>query len=266
MYPRLSERDGLVIVEFSPSALGIAARPISSERYEPIALSDVMWQDDVLAAIDGPMFGNCDPGSTYATSHCADPRYAQLDRSVSLSDPPNAGNDTSGVSVSIVDGMPIWSLGGSFDPRSTVGVQMYPTLVADGVVSSVSTSGSNAQRVRRMALGQMANGNLAFIYGTDSLAGFARRCREAGAVWAGYTDGGGSASLGYRDALTGTVRRFGVPEASERRVAVFLVARRPSVVGETLKTAGAGLAIGVVGLGLAALSVFAYDRWKRSQP
>ena len=263
MYPRMSERDELVIITFSPALLGVYARPISSGRYEPISLSDVMWDERVAAALDGPMFSNCAPGTTYATSYCADPRFAQLDQSVGVSDPPNQGNESKGVSVSIVDDLAIWSLGGAFDSRATVGVQMFPTLVADGAVQTVSTTGADAERVRRVALAGLPDGRLAFVYGTDSLAGFARRCRDAGFIWAGYTDGGGSTSMGYRDPETENVRRWGPSQQNERRVAIFLVARKPTdPVIEAAKTAGIGLAIGVGTLGATALGLWAYSRYR----
>lgn len=255
----LSERDGLVLVEFDPATLGIFAKPTSSERYEPVTLSDAMWDQDVLAALDGPMFGNCDPGSSYATSNCADPRFAQLDQSVGVSDPPNRGEENSGVSVSIVDGLAIWSGGSGFDRRATVGVQMYPALVMDGEIQATRATGSNADRVKRAAVAGLANGRLAFCYAIDTMAGFARRIRDAGAVWAGYTDGGGSTALGYRDPQTGAVRRF--ISSEDRPVAMFLVARRGASISEsTARTAGIVAAVGVGVIGLAALGIWAYAR------
>lgn len=259
----LSERDGLVLVEFDPATLGIFAKPTSSERYEPVTLSDAMWDQDVLAALDGPMFGNCDPGSSYATSNCADPRFAQLDQSVGVSDPPNRGEENSGVSVSIVDGLAIWSGGSGFDRRATVGVQMYPALVMDGEIQATRATGSNADRVKRAAVAGLANGRLAFCYAIDTMAGFARRIRDAGAVWAGYTDGGGSTALGYRDPQTGAVRRF--ISSEDRPVAMFLVARRgahrgASISESTASTAAIVAAVGVGVIGLAALGIWAYAR------
>lgn len=220
------------MVAFPPSWLSIYAKPTGNGQYAPVTIADAMADKSVVAAIDGPMFANCDAGASYETSQCADPRYAQLDKSDRINDPPNRGNDRDGVSVSVVRGAAQWTTGGAIDTDASVGLQLYPALVANGVVSALSSDGSNGQRVGRAALLGLQDGSLAFATAYDTIHGFARRCRAAGAVWAGYTDGGGSTAMGYRP-VGEPLRQWG-NVSDPRPVAVFLVAKQPSYTAPIL--------------------------------
>lgn len=257
---------GLHGVRFPASWLGIAAIDrdasgrIQTGTYHPIRLLDAMAVPGVHAAIDGPMFSNCDPGASYATSQCADPRFAQADLDDRdgrvLRDAADAGEAGKGVSVSVVRGQARWNAGSTSDPNATVSVQLYPSLVLDGVVTNVSDSGSNAQRVWRSAIAGYPDGSLAFWVGQASLQDFANRVRATGATWAGYTDGGGSAALGMKSS-TG-IQRWGSSE--DRPVAVFVVAREPNARSAAAKVAEA-MAIGAGVAVAAGLISLAWDRW-----
>ena len=250
------DRQGLSILAFDPSLLGLAVKPIGNGRFDPMTLSEVMRREDVLAAIDGSMFTNCDPGSNERTLECANPELAALDRSQGVLEQSDRGKGDQGISLWIVNGRARWTLGGSIDSEAAVGAQFYPSLVVNGRVSEVSTSGGNAHIVGRAAVLGLADGRVAFATGRDSLQGFARRCAAAGAVWAGYTDGGTSYSMGLREA-SGSFRRWGMSEANERPVAMFLVARRP--VSKSIVTSSAApwiigtAAVVAIGLGVWAL-------------
>lgn len=239
------ESNGLVILAFDPSLLGTTAEPLGRGDFRASRLSAVMEREDVLAAIDGTMFTNCDAGSTFRTLRCADPDYAVLDLERGVMELPNRGNENEGLSLSVVNGRAVWATGGRFDPRASLGVQFYPALVLNGAVASLSSAGSNEQPLMRAAVLGFADGRIGFARGTDSLRGFAERCRAAGAIWAGYTDGSTSTAMALR-LPDGSFRRWGMSEQNERPVAFFLVARRRrSFVAPLLIGAAAVIAIGL---------------------
>lgn len=210
-------------VLFDPAQLGLVAFPRTrAGTYTPIRLSDAMSAPDVLAALDGPMFSTCDDAG-YSTSRCADPRFAQYDAGPGVIDLANAGEAGRGVTLSVRGGSSSWARSTASLPEADVVVQLYPSLVENGREVSVSTSGSNASRVWRAAVAEYPGGRLAFVVGVDSLAGFARALAASGAIWAGYTDGGGSGVLGFRSSPASSISRWGSSE--DRPVAVFLVAR-----------------------------------------
>jgi hypothetical protein len=235
---------GLHRVLFDPSQLGIVAYPRDRPgTYVPLRLTQAMGAADVLAALDGPMFSICDAAG-YSTSRCADPRFAQQDAGHGVIDLANPSESRKGVTLSIAGGVPRWTRSSSALPNGEVVVQLYPSLVEDGVVVPVSTTGSNASRVWRAAVAQYRDGRLAFVVGVDSLAGFARALEASGAIWAGYTDGGGSTALGFRSTPGGEVYRFGSSE--DRPVAVFLVARAHSSSSSRLSPLSKAVLSGLV--------------------
>jgi len=243
---RLVESSGLKLVIFEPSLLGLAASPKGNGQYTPVRLSEVMADPLTLAALDGPMFHNCDAGASYASSDCVNPRFAELDKGVAILEPSDRGEAAIGVYLSVVDGRAEWSVSGPINTQASVGVQMYPSLVIDGRVPSLSVTGSNGQREGRAGVLGFANGEIAFAVGTDTLAGFGQRCRQTGAVWGGYTDGGGSTALAMRNE-DGTVRKWGASE--NRPVAVFLVARKPvapSLPATVISAAPTALVVGLM--------------------
>lgn len=250
---RFVDSNGLSILVFDPSMLGLAIQPSGNGKFRPLKLSEVMAREDVLAALDGTMFSNCDPGSNFRTLRCADPDYAVLDRARGVFEQSNRGKSDDGLSLWIVDGKARWTRGGSIDSQASVGVQMYPSLVMNGVVSRLSTGGSNSQSLLRAGVLGFPDGSIGFAKGFDSLQGFADRCHAAGAIWGGYTDGGTSTSMGLR-LPDGTFRRWGMSAENERPVAMFLIARRPAA--KSLMP----LVVGVAAVAAIGLGVWAYRR------
>lgn len=229
MTAEFARNGSLYQVFFAPSQLGlVASHRDPSGTYYPIRLSEAMAARGVLAAIDGPMFSTCDAAG-YSTSRCSDPRFAQVDVSEGIREPANRSESGKGITLSVKDGVAHWSRSSATLPEGDVVVQLYPSLVEGGDVVPVSTEGSNASRVWRAAVAGYPDGRLAFLVAVDSLAGFARAIAESGALWAGYTDGGGSTALGFRSqSSTPTYSRWGSSE--DRPVAVFVVAHDGSSV------------------------------------
>lgn len=247
--------DGLHVLRFPPGQLGIVANPIEDSEgdYRPLRLSDAMAFPDVLGAIDGPMFSNCSPGRSYAQSVCADPRFLQEDSQRAIKDLADRGEGGRGLTVSIVGDQASWAEGDERASGARVAVQLYPPLVRDGQAATLSTSGGNGSSVWRAALVELFSGELAFVVAVDSLQGFARRLAGI-ARWAGYTDGGGSTAMGWRDE-SGDHRRG---SGEDRPVATFLVAlEKPPI---SLPGAGAVL---LCGLGTGLLTWSALELWRR---
>lgn len=240
-------------VTFEPSQLGIVASSRDrSGTYVPMRLAQAMSSSEVVAALDGPMFSTCDSAG-YSTSRCADPRFAQYDAGPGVIDLANPGEASKGITLSVRGGAARWSRSSATLPDADVVVQLYPSLVEDGRVVSVSTSGSNASRVWRAAVAQYRDGRLAFVVGVETLAGFAQALAQSGAVWAGYTDGGGSTALGMRGIdPSAPISRWGSSE--DRPVAVFLVAKArarasgPSGLSPLAKAALSGVAVAAAAL------------------
>ncbi len=250
---------GLHVVRFAPSQLGIVASPIpdSGGEYRPMRLAEALAFPGVIAAIDGPMFSNCDPsGRGYLSSTCADPRFLQEDVRMAIRDLADRGDGGRGLTLSIAGGQPRWFDGDAKAEGATVSVQLYPSLVRDGQASTVSTAGGNGSSVWRAALAELRSGELAFVVAVDSLQGFARKLAEI-ARWAGYTDGGGSTALGWRDAA-GEHRRG---SGENRPVATFLVALEEA----PLDLPGVG-AVLLCGLGAGLLTFSGLELWRRFGP
>lgn len=247
--------NGLHLVRFAPERLGIVASPIEESEgdYRPMRLREAMAFPGVLAAIDGPMFSNCDRGRSYAQSICADPRFLQEDAQRAIKDLADRGEGGRGLTLSVVGGVPSWATGDERAPGARVAVQLYPPLVRDGQAATLSTTGGNGSSVWRAALAELNSGELAFVVAVDSLQGFARKLAQI-ARFAGYTDGGGSTALGWRDA-EGEHRRG---SGEDRPVATFLVAlEKPP-----LELPGVG-AVLLCGLGAGLLTFSSLELWRR---
>lgn len=224
----LETRGTLTYYAFPPAALGIYATPTAA-GYLPHR-SDAPIADGFHAALNGPMFALCagqsarvaaaHPGCTgncqYAYADCERLDYAHLDASAGIADP--GRNPGDGLVIAVVDG--VATVATEIPPNASVGVQLYPALVRDGVVQPTSTGGSNGEVVWRSALAILADGSLAFVVGRATMAGFARAIADLGAVAAGYTDGGGSTAL-----ATDAGERVG--SAEDRPVPSWLVAGDP---------------------------------------
>lgn len=232
----LSQIGGLTIYAFSPSQLGVFAKPVQvadGQGFLPIASFDVLAQAGAVAALDGPMFRHCagqnlPPGNAaYALSQCGYPEFLVYDASTVSYE---GENPNEGITISIANGRASVARGARLAPNAQVAVQLFPTLVFEGAVE-VSNSGTNANAERRAALAIFPD-RLAFIVGASDMISFARAIRDLGAIAAGYTDGGGSTSLitpqGY----------YGAGE--HRRVPTWLIVR-----GGGLGGAGAALVVGL---------------------
>lgn len=168
------------------------------------------------AVLDGSMFSLCSSGG-YARADCADLDY--LLRGEGVSD--GGENPTDGLTISVTPAGTARVLpGAAVVDGARVAVQLYPTLVRDGAVI-VSNRDNNADRVWRAALGVMADGRLVFAIMVADMQTFARALIAFGVRDAGYTDGGGSASLAVRGD-----QRYGASE--DRRVASWLLAYDPA--------------------------------------
>lgn len=193
MAPQLiSSGPTLTLVAFDPAGLGVVtpARPSTAE--------DVFRsQPDVLVAIGGPMFSFCEgQPRDYGRYDCGRVNYALRDEDRGTHIPGLRSNDQDGVTFSVVGGALVAARGNAPAPGARVSIQTYPGLVEDGQVAVGSpTSGPDSENNGRVGLGVLRDGRAFFAYARCSLRVFAERLRSAGAVWAGYTDGGGSSSL-----------------------------------------------------------------------
>ena len=215
------EPSGLTWVAFPAAQFGIFSAPRTapgarpSDR-APTTAAEALEASGALAVLDGPMFERCE-GRTYAASTCADLDY--LHRAPGLSDP--GEHPTRGATLSAWKGGASIAPGAQVDPRAQVAVQLYPALLLDG--RNVATDdGTNTDRVWRAGVGLHPRLGVVFaVMPSATMRGFAEALRALGVVSAGYTDGGGSASL-----LVRGLERVGSSE--NRRVASWLVALPPS--------------------------------------
>lgn len=234
-------------VVFDPGQLGVIAWQTGSGRTE------MHQADDALAAapsaeavLDGPMFQ--DLGSNRASSN-----FMLFDAHRSVSIP--SRYPTSGGTIAVVPtidgrGRAVATTGARYPDEALVAVQGYPTLVWNR--SNVVLPNVNPEQWRRAALAILEDGRLAFIIGSGPMHGFAERVRALGAVYAVYTDGGGSTSLAVRGD-----RRYG--SAENRAVAAWLGVW-PSATGQwwqvkggPAETAKAVVALALLGAGGAGL-------------
>jgi hypothetical protein len=186
---------GLKLVLMDPAGAGVVV-PSSPQN-----AADIFSQHaEVQAAIDGPMFGFCEnTPRSYASYSCGRVDYLLLDiwRNVSVSG--QSGYASRGVTFSVVNGRMTAARGRSVAQGASVAFQCYPGLVENGSIAvRRKDDGPDTQRVGRVAVGLMQDGSMFFAYAATSMYEFAEMLRSAGALWAGYTDGGGSSSLVVR--------------------------------------------------------------------
>ena len=212
------------ILRFAPSELVVhgVASATKAGGYIPSTASEALAQDSTLfAVLDGPMFEKCSAGS-YSSYTCGDPRFLLRD-SIGNSINENSDESSVGGTIFVKEGVAHYIRGGVVPAEIEIAVQGYPTLVVDGV-NTAGTSGTNQDRVWRAALCiiRSSNGNeeLAFAVGHDTMYGFAASLIGAGAVYAVYTDGGGSGRLATRDGFVG--------DSENRRVPLWLGVRPSS--------------------------------------
>lgn len=193
---RISSSGGLKLVLLDPSGAGVVV-PRNPQTAEQMFSEN----PDVTAAIDGPMFGFCEgTPRTYNQYTCGRVDYFLKDAARGVEVRGNSAYNRRGITFSLVNGRLLVSGGRSPDPRASVAFQCYPGLVERGNIAvSRRDSGPDSESVGRIAVGTMRDGTMFFAHARVSLHQFAVLLRDAGAVWAGYTDGGGSSSLVTRD-------------------------------------------------------------------
>ena len=225
-----------------PDQLGIITRPISADMVDPIELGELVqsYGTEIYGGIDGPMFSPC--GDAFS-AQCARPDYGMIDtrRSVSMA----SQNPHDGMTISTFrtpfGGRAVATRGFAPALGATVAVQLYPSLVWNGEVQDVAESPLDT----RAGLAIMQDGRLALVISQQmTMAEFADALVSAGAVYAGYTDGGSSTAMAE---MTGT-------HGGERPVAVWLVAERYNL-WSTRKKVAVGLTTAAVIGGL----VYAYQ-------
>jgi len=242
----------LTFYRFDPARLRIAATPRGA-GFVPQTAAQVAAAG-YAAVLNGPMFSLCSgesarvaqdhPGCTgnctYQYTQCESLDYAHVDAGAGIY---AAGdNPGRGIVLAVVDGRGVASTGG-VPSSAAVAVQLYPALVAEGVAQNTSAGGSNLETVWRSALALMGDGTFALVVGRMTMAGFAGALRAAGAVAAGYTDGGGSTALLAEGTRVGSSENRPVPS--------WLVVGEPGGGG-----LGGGSA-GVLALGVGALAAAA---------
>lgn len=166
------------------------------------------------AVANGPMF-DTGPG-TWADYRYGMVLYRHFDSSTGVDIP--SSRSSQGMTISVMpDGTTSTAMGDAVAAGARVAVQFYPALVVNGVVQDVADE--SFPYVAAVVV--MSDGRMGFVVGRNmSLPTFAQRLADAGAVQAGYTDGGGSAAI-----ITPTVY---VGSSEHRRVLTWLVARVPS--------------------------------------
>lgn len=231
---------GLTFLLFPPSMLSLYADMSDGSTARPHDVTDAQAATGADAVMDGPMFEKCDPGAGYASQSCGYVQYRHFDLSNGL----NVASryPGRGVTLSVLsDGSTQAAQGATVAPGATVAVQLYPELVANGSPVSVSNADGSASRA---ALAIMRDGRMAFVVSQPMLMStFAQRLAGGGAVYAGYTDGGGSTSLG-------TAAGQYTGSAEHRRVLTWILAKaRQSTVLAAIKQSPGTTAAVVLMLG-----------------
>lgn len=241
--------NGLTILLFPASMLSVYAETSGSNRASPLNYSQALAATQAEAVLDGPMFDKCDSGQPYSQQTCGEVLYRHYDLSgINI---PSSFPDR-GITISVLgNGTARAARGADVAAGAKVAVQLYPELVWDGEPSRVS----DVDVKTRAALAIMSDGRLAFVVAQPmTMPQFARLLAQAGAVYAGYTDGGGSASMATNDYYAGSTEH--------RRVVTWLFAkmRESSVVTAVRASPGSSAAIALVIGGL-----ITYAVWKRSK-
>lgn len=233
--------DSAVALIVSPARIDLYADLMGPGQSRPTRLSSVMSRG-YAAALNGPMFGICQGSpSSYAGATCNTLDFLHYRSSQGLIAPSAGARE--GITLSIVrDWFSVQAvMQDAPDPRAHVAVQLYPSLVENG--RDVTNPSLNIESQWRSGVGVDRRGNVMLVAGTGSMTAFARKLISLGAVNAGYTDGGGSTSLGWRGGRQGS--------SEDRPVGSWIVVRNLPILPK----------VGVLG-GTAAL---AYGGWWASK-
>lgn len=263
MQPQILNPPGLTMIAFPPAGLGVVipSNPITAETL-------FRGHPDVVVAIDGPMFDYC-PGQPrdYDRYQCGVVRYSMFDAGRNVNAPGYSSTANEGVTFSLRGGALSAASGRRPAPGASVAIQMYPGLVENGAIAiRRRTEGPDAQPNWRVAMGLLRDGRAFFAHGRKTMYEFAEALLAAGAVWAGYTDGGGSASLVLRRA-DGGLAGSDPDDPRGRRVPSWIVWSPTTSTGAPVAPQGGSqgaspLAI-LAGFSLAAAGVYVALRARR---
>jgi hypothetical protein len=259
-------RGGLTLTAFDPRELRLVAR-VRGGTAAPLApLEAATMIKGVCALLDGPMFDLCAADAAalhelpdaekYRRAGCYALRYGLFDPDANLAVPSARPRD--GGTLAVVDGRAVGHVGWQVPPRAAFAAQGAPLLVFDGRVVATNDFRPNAERSHRCALAILGDGRVAFAYAYADMVSFAELLREAGVLWAVYTDGGGSAYLGAclpPRGATGPLTLQKLAGSGEgRRVPLWLacVTRMPPAASLAASLFALAVASGVVGLAVAA--------------
>lgn len=190
-------QDGVRYVIVPPSLRAVATRRPDGDFRMLTAAQAAPLTPGYIALLDSSMFravGAQNRGESDTTYYRRVDRgmtnYRLVDRANGIDVPSRRPRD--GMTLSIkLDGSVSVQSGDAIANDTAFAVQLYPPLVRGGRVVA-SNVGPNAQTNWRAGLGVLRSGNLVFAIGRKSMVDFARAMLAAGAVDAGYTDGGGS--------------------------------------------------------------------------
>lgn len=214
--------NGLTLVLFSPSELGIYAKPVAG-GFAPVSPATILRDADAVAALNGPMFDVCSGqaipagNAGYARSVCDVLEYRHQDGAVQA----RGSYPSRGMTFSVMGDSVVVQHGDQAVAGAKVAIQGYPPLVDSG--QNVAMYSPNVDTVWRSALALMRDGRLALAIGNMPMPLFAARLLEAGATYAAYTDGGGSTALVTESGITGSSEHRPVPS--------WLVVRKTSNAG-----------------------------------
>ena len=243
---------GLTLLTFPASMLSLYAETSSGNVATPHTSSEVMHATGAEAVLDGPMFNRCNPNLGYDAQSCGHVLYKHFDLTSGVNIPSSYPNQ--GVTISVLrDGSTQAASGAAVPSGAVVAVQLYPELVANGAPVPVRLQDSAS----RAALAIMRDGKLALVTSSPmTMPDFAQRLAEAGALYAGYTDGGGSTSLETQDGYTGS--------SEHRRVLTWLLAKaRQSTILQTVK-GSPGTTVAVIA-GVGAIAGFVWWNSRRAK-
>lgn len=149
-----------------------------------------------------------------------------------------------GVSVWVEGGRAHAAYGTSSIPAgAAVAVQGWPSLVVDGRVSATNV-GTNSQRDTRAGIGVTADGRILIVTMVGTMVQLAERLVAAGAVAAGYLDGGSSLQVRGGGANSDSPRVAAVP--------LWILAEPPAATASSKRRLAAGVVAtaGVLALGI----------------
>lgn len=190
--PSIEQIGDLFLLRFPPEQLTLVlSRTSLPDRVQRITAQQALENDPSISAVlDGPMYD--DVGSTDAVLD-----YGYFDRVAHIEEP--GMRPRSGITLLVnTDGSVRYDDQGSAIPDrlsddTLVAVQLYPALLLDRENATNRTQ--NTSTDWRAGLAYMDDGQLALAVMRAPMWEFAEALRSAGAVHAGYTDGGGSTLL-----------------------------------------------------------------------